>query len=163
MTTRATGQQPRRGQLYLLFGMGSDRYALDVRDVLEVMPLRRLKRLPEAPAWVAGVFDWRGAPVPVLDLGALAFGEPARPRTSTRLVMVRHAGHSLGLVLEQATETLRCQPEEFQDYGLDGGEARYLGPVLRSAQGLVQRVEVAELLGEEARALLFPADAEATS
>lgn len=163
MTIRTTRQQPRRGRLYLLFGMGSDRYALDVRDVLEVMPLRQLKRVAGAPTWVAGVFDWRGSPVPVLDLGALAFGEPARARTSTRLVMVRYAGHSLGLILEQATETLRCQPEAFQDYGLDGGEARYLGPVFRSAQGLVQRVEVAELLGEEARTLLFPTDAEAAS
>ncbi|WP_374978783.1 chemotaxis protein CheW [Pseudomonas solani] len=150
MTIRTTRQQPRRGRLYLLFGMGSDRYALDVRDVLEVMPLRQLKRVAGAPTWVAGVFDWRGSP-------------KARARTSTRLVMVRYAGHSLGLILEQATETLRCQPEAFQDYGLDGGEARYLGPVFRSAQGLVQRVEVAELLGEEARALLFPTDAEAAS
>lgn len=163
MTASATRQQPRRGLLYLLFGMGSDRYALDVREVLEVMPVRRLKRLPEAPEWVAGVLDWRGTPVPVLDLGALAFDTPARPRTSTRLVMVRYGTRALGLVLEQATDTLRCLPEDFHDYGLDGGEARYLGPVHRSAQGLVQRIEIAQLLGDEARALLFPADAEAAS
>ncbi|MCY1538489.1 hypothetical protein D9M68_740330 [compost metagenome] len=69
------------------------------------------------------------------------------------------AGESrwLGLILEQATDTLRCRPEEFRDYGLEQGEARYLGPVYQGAGGLVQRIRVADLLPDEVRALLFPA------
>lgn len=150
-----------RGCLYLQFRMGGDRYALDVRDVVEVLPLRQLKQVPEAPAWVAGVFSHRGVLVPVLDLGVLAFGQPAQMRTSTRLVLVSYplADESrwLGLILEQATDTLRCRPDEFRDYGLEQGAARYLGPVYQDAQGLVQRIRVEDLLPEPVRALLFPA------
>ncbi|MBD2838112.1 purine-binding chemotaxis protein CheW [Pseudomonas sp. JM0905a] len=150
-----------RGRLYLQFRMGGDRYALDVHEVVEVLPLRQLKQVPEAPEWVAGVFSHRGALVPVLDLGILAFGQPAQARTSTRLVLVNYPleGQSrwLGLILEQATDTLRCHPEEFRDYGLEQGGARYLGPVYQAADGLVQRIRVADLLPDEVRALLFPA------
>jgi len=64
--------------------------------------------------------------------------------------------HQLGLILEQATETLRCRPEEFQPYGLDNGEAPYLGPVRQDAQGLLQRIEVDDLLSDAVRQLLFP-------
>lgn len=157
-------QQARRasGQLFLLFSMGADRYALDVRDVLEVLPLRRLKQIPEAPAWVAGLFSRHGQPVPVVDLHALAFGQPARARTSTRLVLVRYqaqaggAPQALGLILEQATDTLRCAPDAFRDSGVDSGTAAYLGPVYEHASGLVQRVGVAELLPPAVRTLLFP-------
>ncbi|MNR56289.1 hypothetical protein D3C85_1768350 [compost metagenome] len=62
----------------------------------------------------------------------------------------------LGLILEQATDTLRCNPADFQPYGLDNAQAPYLGPVREDAQGLLQWVRVADLLDEPVRALLFP-------
>ena len=65
----------------------------------------------------------------------------------------------LGLILEQATETVHYDPAAFQPVGLDTPAARYLGPVLSDARGMVQAVRVADLLSEPVRALLFPADA----
>ncbi|HCV39921.1 chemotaxis protein CheW [Pseudomonas sp. SAR267] len=146
-----------KGILYLQFCLNQQRFALDVREVIEVLPRRPLKPIAQAPAWVAGILAHRGVLVPVVDLGALSFGQPAAERTSTRLVLVRYRGDQvLGLILEQATETLRCMPDEFQPYGLDNGEARYLGPVREDAQGLLQRIEVDDLLTERVRELLFP-------
>jgi chemotaxis-related protein WspB len=98
----------------------------------------------------------------VIDLSALTFGQPAQVRTSTRLVLVNYRPDEtipaqwLGLILEQATDTLRCHPAEFQPYGLDNRQAPYLGPVREDAQGLLQWVRVADLLDEHVRALLFP-------
>lgn len=153
-----TAAGPGKGALYLQFHLGGQRFALDVREVIEVLPRRPLKPIAQAPAWVSGILAHRGQLVPVIDLCALSFGEPAAQRTSTRLVLVRYRGeHVLGLVLEQATETLRCQPEEFQPYGLDNGDARYLGPVRQDARGLLQRIEVDDLLTDAVRQVLFPA------
>jgi chemotaxis-related protein WspB len=121
-----------------------------------------LKPIPRAPEWVAGVFAYRGAVVPVIDLSALTFGQPAQARTSTRLVLVHYRpdeatpSRLLGLILEQATDTLRCNPADFQPYGLDNRQAPYLGPVREDAQGLLQWVRVADLLDEQVRVLLFP-------
>ncbi|WP_372821416.1 chemotaxis protein CheW [Pseudomonas parafulva] len=150
-------QAEAKGVLYLLFHIGEQRFALDVREVIEVLPLRPLKPIAQAPVWVAGILGHRGALVPVIDLSSLTFGAPAPQRTSTRLVLVRYDnGLQLGLVLEQATNTLRCQPDEFQPYGLDNSEARYLGPVRQDAQGLLQRIQVDDLLSDAVRLLLFP-------
>ncbi|MEE9100481.1 chemotaxis protein CheW [Pseudomonas nitroreducens] len=149
------------GRLYLQFRLGADRYALDVHDVLEVLPLPALKRLPEAPAWVAGLYAHRGELLPVLDLSQLAFGHSAPRRTSTRLVLVRYRVEAqaivqhLGLILEQATHTLRRDPAAFRDYELENGSARYLGPVLEDEQGLLQCVRVDQLLTDEARERLL--------
>lgn len=148
------------GQLFLLFSMGSDRYALDVHEVVEVLPLRRCKQIPAAPAWVVGLFEFRGTPVPVIDLTAQALGQPAVVRTSTRLVVVHYQERWLGLILEQASDTLRSPAEAFVSSGLDLPNARYLGPVLKSEQGLVQWVRVADLLDEPIRELLYAAVAE---
>ncbi|MFJ2323801.1 chemotaxis protein CheW [Pseudomonas sp. NPDC087817] len=148
--------------LFLLFRIGSERYALRATEVAEVLPRLPLKPIARAPHWVAGVFAYRGAVVPVIDLSALTFGQPAEARTSTRLVLVHYRPDEtqpaqwLGLILEQATDTLRCHPQEFQPYGLDNREAPYLGPVREDAQGLVQWVRVNDLLDESVRTLLFP-------
>ncbi|MGG5288375.1 chemotaxis protein CheW [Pseudomonas shirazensis] len=150
-----------KGVLYLQFRLSDQRFALDVREVVEVLALRTLKPIAQAPAWVRGILSHRGALIPVIDLAALSFAMPAAARTSTRLVVVRyHPAASatalhLGLILEQATETLRCQPDEFQPYGLDNGEAPYLGPVRQDAQGMLQRIEIDQLLSDEVRRLLF--------
>jgi chemotaxis-related protein WspB len=146
-------------KLFLLFRLGADHYALDATEVAEVLPLTRLKQIPGAPAWVAGMLERRGQPVPVIDLPALATGVPAALRTSTRTVLVhyrRHAGETgrlLGLRLESATQTLRCPAESFVDGGIAG--PRYLGPVRHDARGLVQWVRVDALLPDEVHAMLF--------
>ena len=35
--------------LFLIFELGKDRYALDVRQIAEVMPLVGVKQIPKAP------------------------------------------------------------------------------------------------------------------
>ncbi|KAF0863120.1 chemotaxis protein CheW [Pseudomonas sp. LD120] len=149
--------------LFLIFHIGEERYALQAVDVVEVLPRLPLKPVAQAPSWVAGMFAYRGQVVPVIDLCELTFGRAAQLRTSTRLVLVHYRGTAgqrprvLGLLLEQANHTLRCDPAQFQPYGLDNREAPYLGPVREDAHGLLQWVRVDDLLGREVRELLFPA------
>jgi chemotaxis-related protein WspB len=152
--------------LFLVFHIGNERYALKATEVAEVLPRLPLKPIAHAPVWVAGIFAHRGAMVPVIDLSALTFGTPAQARTSTRLVLVNYQPDALiparwlGLILEQATDTLRCDPAEFQPYGLDNREAPYLGPVREDEHGLMQWIGVADLLTADVQALLFAAGEE---
>ncbi|MBT2338862.1 MULTISPECIES: chemotaxis protein CheW [Pseudomonas] len=160
--TRRSAAPLARQTLFLVFRIGNERYAVQAIDVVEVLPRLPLKPIPQAPSWVAGVFAWRGTVVPVIDLCALTFGQNAEARTSTRLVLVNYrpdngqAAQVLGLILEQATDTLRCDPADFQPYGLANRQAPYLGPVREDAHGLLQWVRVSDLLDASVRALLFP-------
>ena len=150
--------------LFLLFCIGPDYYALDSAEVAEVLPLTATKQIPGAPAWVCGLMTRRGEPIPVIDISALATGIPAAARTSTRTVLVHYrrpddAGapaRLLGLRLEFATDTLRCDAASFVEGGIDTAHARYLGPVRHDARGLIQSVRVSALLPDAVHALLFP-------
>ena len=169
ITAKRSAAPVAKQALFLLFRIGKERYALRATEVAEVLPRLPLKPIAQAPKWVAGVFAYRGAVVPAIDLSALTFGHPAQERTSTRLVLVHYRPDELqpprwlGLILEQATDTLRCHPDDFQPYGLDNRQAPYLGPVREDAQGLVQWVRVNDLLDDAVRTLLFPAPLEAQS
>ncbi len=146
--------------LFSVFQLGTDRYAIEAAQVVEVLPLVRAKQIPGAPAGVAGIFDYHGAPVPLIDLAELAVGKPSRKWMSTRIILVNYGAepgetHLLGLLVEQATETLRRTGEDFSDPGVAVSGSPYLGPVTTDAAGIVQRIEIRELLPESVRDLLF--------
>ncbi|VVD62377.1 chemotaxis protein CheW [Pandoraea terrigena] len=148
--------------LFLRFAIATDHYVIEASQVAEVLPWLALKRLPAAPAWVAGAFSYRGEPVPVIDLTRLATGVSAPERRSTRLVLVHYPApgpnaRRLGVLVERATDTLRADASAFRSSGVDLPEGRYLGPVLDTDDGLVQWVRIDQLLTDEARSLLFDA------
>jgi chemotaxis-related protein WspB len=146
--------------LFVLFQLGKERYALAASRVVEVAPLLALKRLPQAPKGVAGIFNYRGRPVPALDLSELALGVPSSERLSTRIIVVNYQSadgllHLLGLIAEHATEMLRKDPKDFVEPGLKIDAAPYLGPVLIDSQGAIQWLDTQQILSESTRDLLF--------
>lgn len=150
--------------LAVLFSIGADRYALPAAEVFEITPVLKLKQIPGAPAFVAGLCNFRGRSMPVLDLSALARGESCRILLSTRMIVVNYVLESggvkpLGLLAEHATETATIRDADLQQPGIESLDAPYLGKVAISSGELVQLVEVDELLTPEVVALLFREDA----
>jgi chemotaxis-related protein WspB len=146
--------------LLLLFQLGDDRYALDARQVAEVLPLVTITRIPHAPPGVAGVFNYRGAPVPAIDLSQLTIGRPAHARLSTRLVVVHYPDGSgntrlLGLVAEKATGTVRRELGDFVASGVTNPETAHVGSVATDAGGLTHWIDLQKLLPESVRGVLF--------
>jgi len=146
--------------LCLLFEIAGDKYALDVAQVTEVLPLVDLKKIPHGPPEIAGACNYRGTPLPVVDVSQLAVGEPARPRLSTRIVVVHYqesdgVWRRLGLLVEKATETIRKPASDFVASGVANPWAPYLGPMATDRGGLIQRIDIATLLSPYLKELLF--------
>jgi len=146
--------------VFLLFQIGADRYGIEISRVEEVLPRVGLKTIPQAPPGVAGVFNYHGSPVPVIDLSALALGRPAHGSLSTRLVVVNYPTDGgeprlLGLLAEMATRTARFEREDFREPGIGAAGAPYLGPVADDGGSLVQWVRVEQLLTPEIGELLW--------
>lgn len=146
--------------LFLLFRIGADRYALEANQVVEVVPLVHVKKLPRAPAGIAGVINYRGLPVPVIDLNELALGQPVQARVSTRIILVKYPmesgeEHTLGLMAEHATETLKRAASDFVSPGIAVSAAPYLGRVATDARGMIQWIEVKNLLPGSVRESIF--------
>ena len=146
--------------LFLLFQLGGERYALEVSRVVEVLPLVSFKQFPHAPPGIAGIFNYRGRPVPALDLCEVTHGRPARERLSTRIIVInypdtRGTPHLLGLIAENATRTFRKNAEDFSQTGLSIPNAPYLGPVLLDDRGAIQWIREQQLLPDPVREAIF--------
>jgi chemotaxis-related protein WspB len=148
--------------LFLLFQIRSERYCLEVSRVVEVVPLVLFKSIPHAPPYVSGLFNYRGTVVPVIDLSALLYDRPCKPLLSTRIILVDYRGqdgehHILGILAEHVTETISCDEGAFKPPGIAVQDARFLGDVIFTDDGMIQRVEVERLLPESVQTYLFTA------
>jgi len=133
--------------LFLTFRIGDESYALDTAQISEVLPLLRITQVPQAPAGIAGLINYRGRSVPVVDLSELMLGEPARPHISTRLILARHGEHLIGLIAEKATEMMRREAGSFTDSGVACDSAPYLGPVTQDGDRLIRWIDLQKLPG----------------
>jgi chemotaxis-related protein WspB len=146
--------------LLLLFKVGGDRYALDARRVVEVIPLLQFNRIPRAPRGVAGLFNYRGQPVPAVDLSELMLNRPAGERLSTRIIIVEFPDAQgvprlVGVIAEQATDLVRREVADLPDRAEAANSTPILGAVELDRDGVIQRIRAEKLIPENIREALF--------
>jgi chemotaxis-related protein WspB len=100
--------------LLLLFKIGDEHYAMDAGLIKEIVPMVTIKKIASAPDFVAGLINYRGSPLPVIDLCALSTGTPCEIKLSTRIVLIKYFLQDrgkvvLGLIAEHVVETVRTK------------------------------------------------------
>ena len=144
----------------IYFSVGAQRFAVDGRAVVAVLPRVELTVLSHVPPEVAGIFNFHGRVVPVIDLCRLLGDRPCGSTFDARLLLVKYptngeAHHLLGLLAESVTDTGHLAPEKFVPSGVAVDEAPYLGDVNPEAEDIVQTVNIEQLLPDDLQARLF--------
>ena len=139
--------------LLLLFETIDGRYALDSKYIVEIIPLLKTKKIPAAPAFVKGMINYHGTPVPVFDFSAIEGGESSRVLYSTRIILVNYPLDDeeklVGLIAEKATDVIRCDESNIRSAGILL-EKDSLGGTGDSAQEeLVQLFDVKRMIPED--------------
>ena len=139
--------------LMLLFYVSKDLYAIESSRVVEVIPRVALRKVHHVPEYVAGLFNYRGKIVPVIDLCHLIRGTSSRFCLSTRIIMVSYPNQHdrqqyLGLIAEKITETLNKPETAFVDSGIRVKESPYLGGMLMDEKGIIQRIHLEQLFAD---------------
>ena len=79
-------------------------YAVEAPLVLEVAELPAISPWPAAPPGMAGVIDYRGEVIPVLDISARLGGPTAALRQTDQLIVINLGQGKAGLLVEQALD-----------------------------------------------------------
>lgn len=139
--------------LALIFQVGQDKVAVDVRRIREVIPRVRLTGLNSGPSWIAGVFVYRGRVVPVVDLHRLTGAGECPPHLSSRIILFPYpidVPESLvGLLATQVAEIREIRPGLVQPLPSDPGRPG-LGPALPDGSGILCLLDPDWLLGQVA-------------
>jgi chemotaxis-related protein WspB len=149
-------------KMLIMCHAGTNRYAFQSQDVLEVLPHVNLHRLADSPAWLAGLLIFRGTAIPVIDLVQFTQSGPCPNRLSSRIAIIH-------ITVEGITQRFGVLAEQMDLHefnagdtksGAESGEKTSLGILYLDEQGVFQIINPARLLSEERLSILFPNTAE---
>ncbi len=96
---RATSRQ------YVIFCLGETRFSVEINQVLRIVRLTPITRVPRAPHFLEGVINYRGRAVPVVDLRKrLALPSEQEYGDAARILIVELA--ALSQTPDQETQTI---------------------------------------------------------
>jgi purine-binding chemotaxis protein CheW len=93
------------------FMIGDEEYAVPILSIQEIIKPFSWTRVPQVPPYVLGVFNLRGAVIPLIDL-RLKFGLSAKKHgEDTRFIVMRHGDDVAGFVIDRLTMAIRIKKE----------------------------------------------------
>jgi purine-binding chemotaxis protein CheW len=103
MPTEATTRQ------LVVFTLGSEEYALPIRQVHEIIRYTEPRSVSAESGWVRGVISLRGKIVPVYDLAARLGLETEERAEGGKIVIVETATDMAGVVVDDVEEVLTVE------------------------------------------------------
>jgi len=108
---------------YLIVRCGKQRYGIPLKNVVHVIPVQKIRKAPELPAYVLGKTIHEGASVPVIDLRLRMNVEVAPFDDDTCIVILHVHGENAGLLVDSSEDILELTkkdkgPEEVSGSGL---------------------------------------------
>jgi len=104
---------------YLTFRLGDEQFGVDILEVQEIRGWTPATVIPNAPVYMKGVINLRGAIVPVIDLRIrLGLQEAEYTQASVVIVMVVQRGASrqtVGFVVDSVSDVLNIADEQLRE------------------------------------------------
>ena len=146
----------------VIFRLGDDLFAAGVQSVERVLRHQRARPLPDVPAWVDGVIEYRSRVVPQLDLRR-RFELPEAPiGPTTRVLVLNASGTWVAAVVDAVVEVTAYEPSQLAAPPalFRGLAADYLQGLIRHGERLIVLLEVDRLLSTAERLKLEAATAD---
>lgn len=145
---------------YVTLGVDEDVFAVDVDGVREILDMRPLAHVPNAPPFLSGMIDVRGKGVPVIDLRTRLGLPPAAVSPHSRIVVLEAevGGRALpfGLLADHVYEVTALDDGQIEPPPEIGVRWRsdYIRGVGRRNGGFVIIFDLGRLLSSEEAAFL---------
>jgi len=107
-----------REMQFVTLGIDREVFGVPVSAVLEILEMRPMFRLPEAPPYLAGLIDVRGRGVPAIDLRVKLGLPPVVATENTRIlvleVMIGERPVVLGLIADRVIEVISLVMDDIE-------------------------------------------------
>ncbi|MBR9675607.1 hypothetical protein GOV05_01210 [Candidatus Woesearchaeota archaeon] len=103
------------GKQYVIFLVGDEEFALSINEVLEIIKVPELTRIPNCESYVEGVINLRGRVHTVVNLAKKLSLQAAPYGNNTRIIVVENEGQVIGLIIDAVFQVLRVDERSIQD------------------------------------------------
>ncbi|ABB15203.1 chemotaxis protein CheW [Carboxydothermus hydrogenoformans] len=99
---------------FVIFGLDTGEYGVEIGNVQEIIHVPEITSIPQAPYFVEGIINLRGAILPVLNLRKKFNLQLNSEREAERIIVVDYQGLKLGLMVDTVREVLKINEKEIE-------------------------------------------------
>ncbi|HEC17881.1 MAG TPA: chemotaxis protein CheW [Gammaproteobacteria bacterium] len=137
--------------LYSHFLVDDGHFVIPAECITEIIPCVSIKKQSSLPGYVAGLMNYHGDTISVIDLSMLLIGKASKKKLSTRIIIINGAdvnGKKLmfGLMAEKATDMVNIDESSFKPPMLSDKEALIEGDVAIFDDDLMTRISISEII-----------------
>ncbi|VAX14224.1 Positive regulator of CheA protein activity (CheW) [hydrothermal vent metagenome] len=143
------------GAQYLTFSLAEEEYGVDILRVQEIRGWDTVTRVPNAPAYVKGVLNLRGAIVPIFDL-LERFNLSLQGYTKDTVVIVlrvmsANGMRSIGVVVDAVSDVLNSTEDSITNTPDFGGSVatEYISGLVSAGGKMIMLLDVDKLLCQD--------------
>jgi purine-binding chemotaxis protein CheW len=96
----------------LVFRVGDDRFALEIRNVIEIIGMQKITTVPDMPPFIKGVINLRGTVIPVVDIRTRFNLDPRGYDDRTCIIIVDVQEILVGLIVDTVNEVMAFAKED---------------------------------------------------
>ena len=124
---------------HLTFMLSGQEFGIDALKVIEVINPVKVTRVPMAEKTIAGVMNFRGDVIPLVDLASIVTSDNSS--NSGKIIVISHKDEMCGLLVDMVREIITpdsfIQAKELGDVNLP-----FLESVTQTQTGLVRILEI---------------------
>lgn len=96
------------------FQLGLEKYGIDIMEVKEIVDYEEIRSIPNAPAYVEGIYNLRGDIIPIISLHRRFHIQRAADVEEDSLLIVMIGGMQLGIVIDRVLRVITIDPDQIQ-------------------------------------------------
>jgi purine-binding chemotaxis protein CheW len=133
------------------FQLGEELYGINIMDVKEIVRVQEVRALPNAPAYVEGIFNLRGEIIPIINLHKRFHLKKAFSSEEDELlsgfIIIEIDGMKLGVIIDRVSRVVSVEKENIQPppQMLTGIGAEYIQGVVRQEEGYLILLNIRDL------------------
>lgn len=89
-----------------VFKVGHNDYGIDIKDILEIIKVPPINKLPKVKDYILGIINLRGSIIPILDLKKRCLGEYTKMSLDTRIIVSQIHGKKIGFFVDEVNEII---------------------------------------------------------
>jgi purine-binding chemotaxis protein CheW len=127
-------QQATTARQIVVFTLGSEHYALPIREVQEIIRYSEPRSVASRADWVRGVISLRGRIVPVYDVAA-RLGISSELTEDAKIVIVEAGSETAGVIVDSVEEVLTVENNQFEE--APGADTTLIESIARVGERLI--------------------------
>ena len=137
-----------REQHIVGFRVGREIYGVPISSLHEIVRMPEITAVPDAPDYMEGVINLRGKIVSVLDLRKRFGVKTITTSRRNRILVVEHAGHLAGLIVDSASEVLKIPAADIEPSPsvLQEGGSKWVTGMAKCNGRLIVLLDIAAVL-----------------